>query len=337
MAITLLDMLLNARLINRDQFEDALKNRVLFGGKIGTSLIELGYVSEETLARFLSNKLAVPYVPPQRLLEIPEEVIAAFPRELAIKYRAVPLSVDKKRLNLVMADPSDLQAIDEIGFITGFIIQPHVTPEVRLAQAFSTYYQEEMDPRYLHIFEVIEGQRQIAEARRRKEEERRRREDEERRKEEERRLREEAKRRQEEAQRQVEEAQRRQEEARRREEEERHRKAEEERKREEEQRLKEEIRRQREEARRREEEARRSQIHELAEADVLDEPLVQLHETAPVADWPEHIRKMQPDAISLALAYADSGEDIVDNLIAGLGKKLNRVALFRVRGDRVVG
>jgi type II secretion system (T2SS) protein E len=318
LAITLLDMLLNARLINRDQFDEALRNRVLYGGRIGTSLIELGYVSEETLARFLSDKLAVPYVPPQKLLEIPEEVIAMFPRELAIKYRAIPLRVEKKRLDLVMADPADLQAIDEIGFITGFIIQPHVTPEVRLAQAFGRYYQEEMDPRYLHIFEIIEGQRQVAEVRRRKEEARRR-------EEEERRRREEVRRREEEERRRQEEELRRREEARRLEEEERHRR--------------EEEQRQREDERRREEEERRSQIHELAEADILepDEPPIKPHETAPVADWPEHIRKLQPDAISLALAYADSGEDIVDNLIAGLGKRVNRVALFRVRGDRVVG
>ena len=75
MAITLLDMLLNAQLINREQFEEALRNRVLYGGKIGTSLIELGYVSEEDLARFLSRKLGVPYVHPDNLLNIPPEVI----------------------------------------------------------------------------------------------------------------------------------------------------------------------------------------------------------------------------------------------------------------------
>ena len=71
MAITLLDMLLEAGLITKDQFEEALLNRVVYGGKIGSSLIEMGFVTEENLARFLSKKLAVPYVSPEQLLAIP--------------------------------------------------------------------------------------------------------------------------------------------------------------------------------------------------------------------------------------------------------------------------
>jgi hypothetical protein len=156
MAITLLDMLLNAGLINRDQFEEALRNRVLYGGKIGTSLIELGYISEEELARFLSNKLSVPYVNQEQLLHIPPQIIDLLPRELALKYGAIPLSLERKRLSLVMADPSDLIAIDEISFITGYSIRPLITPEVRLIQALGIYYQTSVDFRYQKVIDRIE-------------------------------------------------------------------------------------------------------------------------------------------------------------------------------------
>jgi len=159
MAITLLDMLLNAGRINRDQFEEALRNRVLYGGKIGTSLIELGYISEEDLARFLSWKLDVPYVPPEQLLNIPPEIIALLPRELALKYGAIPLSLDKKRLSLVMSDPADLKDIDEISFITGYTVRPLITPEVRLVQALGIYYQTTVDFRYQNIIDRIETQK----------------------------------------------------------------------------------------------------------------------------------------------------------------------------------
>ncbi len=299
MAITLLDMLLNAGLINRDQFEEALRNRVLHGGRIGTSLIELGFVTEETLARFLSEKLSVPYVPPQSLLEIPAEVIGQFPRDLAVKYRVIPLNLEKKRLNLVMADPADLQAIDEIGFITGYNIQPLVAPEVRLAQAFCRYYQEELEPRYRQIIGMLESRRHEDEALRLEEE--------------------------------------------------RNRQAEEIRRQEEELRLREERARVREEeAGQREEEIRTVRVYDLRDTDIVELPappagtedlqeVIELHDAVPAADWPEQIRKLEPDAISLALAHADSGEEIVDNLIAGLGRKLDRVALFRVKGDRVIG
>lgn len=158
MAITLLDMLLNAGLINHGQFEEALRNRVLYGGKIGTSLIELGYISEEELARFLSNKLSVPYVHQDQLLSIPPQVIELLPRELALKYGAIPLSLERKRLSLVMADPADLIAIDEISFITGYSIRPLITPEVRLIQALGIYYQTTVDFRYQKVIDRIEAE-----------------------------------------------------------------------------------------------------------------------------------------------------------------------------------
>jgi len=148
MALTLLEMLREAGLITREQFDEALLNRVVYGGKIGTSLIELGMVEEETLARFLSRKLAVPYVHPDQLQAIPPEIIQKVPRGLALKYRVVPIRCEKKRLSLAMADPADLTAIDEIAFITDYIIQPLVAPEVRLLQALNRYYGFEIEERY---------------------------------------------------------------------------------------------------------------------------------------------------------------------------------------------
>jgi len=156
MGITLLDMLQNAGLITREQFDEALKNRVLFGGKIGTSLIELGYVREDDLARFLSSKLAVPFIAAERLLAISADTIQLIPRDLALTYRVIPLHRDKKRLYLVMADPADLKAIDEISFITGFIVKPVIAPEVRLIQALGKYYGFEVDHRYQQIIARIE-------------------------------------------------------------------------------------------------------------------------------------------------------------------------------------
>jgi uncharacterized protein (DUF697 family) len=162
MGITLLDMLQNAGLITRAQFDEALKNRVLYGGKIGTSLIELGYVREDDLARFLSSKLAVPFIAAERLLAISAETIQLIPRDLALTYRVIPLHRDKKRLYLVMADPADLKAIDDISFITGFIVKPVIAPEVRLIQALGKYYGFEVDHRYQQIIARIEQEKLAA-------------------------------------------------------------------------------------------------------------------------------------------------------------------------------
>ncbi len=155
MAVTLLEMLREAELITREQFDEALLNRVVYGGKIGTSLIELGLVEEETLARFLSKKLAVPYVHPDQLREIPNEVLQQVPRGLALKYKVVPIKFEKKRLSLAMADPADLRAIDEIAFITDYIIKPLIAPEVRLLQALGRFYDYEVEERYQAIITRI--------------------------------------------------------------------------------------------------------------------------------------------------------------------------------------
>jgi MshEN domain len=162
MAITLLEMLRNGGLITEAQGDEALRNRVLFGGKIGTSLIELDFIDEETLARFLSEKLMVPFVNPDHILTIPPDVIALITHDLALKYRVLPIRVTGRKLFLVMSDPSDLNAIDEIAFITGYGIKPLVTPEVRLMQALAHYYGMEVDQRYLRIIATIEERRASA-------------------------------------------------------------------------------------------------------------------------------------------------------------------------------
>ena len=155
MAITLLDMLLNAKMVTPAQIDDALQNRVFFGGKIGTSLVELGFLREEDLARFLGRKLMVPYISPEELLHIPAATIALIPQEMALKYRVIPLEMKQKRLSLVMSDPADLAAVDEISFITGFVIKPMIAPEFRLLQALSLYYGLHISTRFQRIIDHL--------------------------------------------------------------------------------------------------------------------------------------------------------------------------------------
>lgn len=165
MALTLLEMLREAGLISREQFDEALLNRVVYGGKVGTSLIELDLVDEETLARFLSQKLTVPYVHPDQLSQIPAEVLKLVPRELALKYKVIPLKFENRRLSLAMADPADLRAIDEIAFITDLIVKPLVAPELRLIQALQTFYGLEVNERYQQILrKMVDWQGSAAEA-----------------------------------------------------------------------------------------------------------------------------------------------------------------------------
>jgi len=113
---------------------------VLYGGKLGTNLLKLGYVDEEALAYFLSDKLEVPYAHPKKLSEIERGVLDAIPREVVEKYRILPFGFRGKHLRVVMADPLDLDAVNEVSFVTGYVIEPMVAPESSLMDALEKHY-----------------------------------------------------------------------------------------------------------------------------------------------------------------------------------------------------
>ena len=151
MAIKIGEMLVQAGIISGAQLDEALKGQVIYGGKIGTNLIELDYISEDTIASFLSKKLSVPYANQEMLSEIPPNIIKLISDDIAVKYQVIPISLDKNRLTLALEDPTNLDVIDEISFITNFSISPVVTPEVDLLLALERYYEFKRDVRYIPV------------------------------------------------------------------------------------------------------------------------------------------------------------------------------------------
>lgn len=162
MAIKLGELLLNEKLITPEQLDEALKSQMIFGIKLGSSLVELGFISEEQLCKVLSSKLCVPAVGLRAMSSVAPEVLALIPAELAGKYRVVPIRVDGKKLALAMADPTDFNAIDEVAFVTGCVIIPHIVPDFRITSALSKYYQIRGDIRYLKIEGELAGKRRAA-------------------------------------------------------------------------------------------------------------------------------------------------------------------------------
>lgn len=150
-AIKIGELLIREGLITPAELEEALKTQVIFGGRLGTNLIEMGLLEEDDIARVLSRKLTVPFIDPSELMEIPQQVLELLPRELAERHRAIPLRLEGKRLTLAMTNPADLAAIDDIAFRTGFIIRPVVAPELRLIQALEKHYQVTRDLRFIPV------------------------------------------------------------------------------------------------------------------------------------------------------------------------------------------
>ena len=149
MAQKLGELLVIEKLITQAQLEEALQAQVIFGGKLGTVLIEMGLVGEKIMAAALKQLIGFPCAKPEDMDSIPGSVIALISQELAEKHKVVPLSVSGRKLTLAMANPRDIKAIDEISFRTGYIVLPVLSLEVRLYFALERYYGIKRPMRYI--------------------------------------------------------------------------------------------------------------------------------------------------------------------------------------------
>jgi hypothetical protein len=151
MAPKLGELLIKHQMITHKQLDEALQAQHIFGGRLGTNLVELGYLSEQVLVQFLSAQFKLPAVTVAEIDSIKEEVIKLLPRALAEKYKVLPVSVKDRRMRLAMADATHLKAIDEVAFSTGCAIQPLVAPELLITYALEKYYGIQRPTRYVRL------------------------------------------------------------------------------------------------------------------------------------------------------------------------------------------
>jgi hypothetical protein len=123
-------MLVEEGASTRDAVRDALRNQVIFGGRLGTNLLEIQAVSEEALARALGRQRGVPALFGRMRLD--PHATALLTPEIADRCDAIPYALADRRLALVVVDPNDLAMLDEVAFVTGKQVHPLVAPEARV-------------------------------------------------------------------------------------------------------------------------------------------------------------------------------------------------------------
>lgn len=121
------EFLVEAGLLSTDKLNHALKIQEKSGGKLGQVLIRLGLINTDTLIEFLSKQHGVQGIDLAKEL-IDENVIGLVPENIAKKNKVVPVKFKpegrSKKIVLAMVNPSDLGAIDNIAFITGYGVEP---------------------------------------------------------------------------------------------------------------------------------------------------------------------------------------------------------------------
>ncbi|MEW6570223.1 MAG: type IV-A pilus assembly ATPase PilB [Nitrospirota bacterium] len=139
MAARLGQLLVSAGIITDEQMKEAINLQRREGGKLGANLIKLGYVTEEKLVNFLSKQYNVPAINLSDY-KIDPSVLKLIPFEIARKYLIMPVARVGATLTIAMVDPSNVLAIDDVKFMTGYNVEVVVAGEASVLNAISTYY-----------------------------------------------------------------------------------------------------------------------------------------------------------------------------------------------------
>src|SRR5919109_4811167 len=141
MAVRIGELLLKEKRITPEQLQEALNYQRQHGGKLGFNLVKLGYVKDEEITALLSKQYGVPSIALGQF-EIDPGVIKLVPAETAQKYQIVPLSRSGATLTIAMTDPTNVFAMDDIKFMTGYNVEPVVASETAVIDAIQKYYNK---------------------------------------------------------------------------------------------------------------------------------------------------------------------------------------------------
>jgi type IV pilus assembly protein PilB len=146
------ELLVRENLISLQQLQKAQEEQRKNGGRIGSLLVKQGAIAEGDLTNFLSKQYGVPAIS-LKDFDVDDEVLKLIPKNIAEKHQVVPVNRAGSSLIIAMSDPSNIFAIDEIKFHTGYNVEPVVASEQAIREAIEHYYAEK-GPSY---DELIQG------------------------------------------------------------------------------------------------------------------------------------------------------------------------------------
>jgi type IV pilus assembly protein PilB len=139
MAVRIGELLLKEKRITPDQLQQALNTQKAKGGKLGHNLVKLGFVKDEEITALLSKQYGVPSINLSQF-EIDASVVKLISPDTANKYQIIPLSRSGATLTIAMTDPTNVFAMDDIKFMTGYNVEPVVASETAVIEAIEKYY-----------------------------------------------------------------------------------------------------------------------------------------------------------------------------------------------------
>src|SRR5262249_24385656 len=139
MSFRLGDLLIKEKRITPEQLQQALDHQKAGGGKLGYNLEKMVFVKDEDITALLSKQYGVPSISLAQF-EIDPAIIKLISADTVRKYQVVPLSRSGGTLTIAMTDPTNVFAMDDIKFMTGYSIEPVVASEAAVMDAIQKYY-----------------------------------------------------------------------------------------------------------------------------------------------------------------------------------------------------
>lgn len=137
------ELLIAQRVLTPSQLDQALLfQRAEPGARLGAAAVELCFTTETQVCEALAAQLNIPAAD-LSAVDVPEELISKLPREMAVRHECIPWFVEDKDLYLILADPTNLAAIDEVSFHTGLKVKPVVAPEGDVRAGIERFYGSE--------------------------------------------------------------------------------------------------------------------------------------------------------------------------------------------------
>jgi type IV pilus assembly protein PilB len=133
------ELLVKSGKITPDQLEEALSAQQAEGGRVGTHLVKMGFIDDDDLVEFLSQRYGVPAINLGEV-EVDESIISIIPAEVARKYTILPVSKAGAKLTIAMVDPTNVFAMDDVKFMTGYNVEPVVASDSSLRASIDQYY-----------------------------------------------------------------------------------------------------------------------------------------------------------------------------------------------------
>jgi len=133
------ELLVRSGRINQAQLSEALTLQKDQGGRVGTNLVKLGHLTEKQLVDSLAQHFKVPAVELNGM-DVDEAVLKIIPADLARKYTIIPVSKTGATITVAMIDPTNVFAMDDVKFMTGYRVEPVVASETGIRAAIDRYY-----------------------------------------------------------------------------------------------------------------------------------------------------------------------------------------------------